>query len=209
MKIYFVLIFLIPFFNFTKVYSQIKAVTENGDEVMLSSDGTWVFINKNDSVTTNIKKNETKFVKSPKASFFVKSSRLNAGVNLNPKEWKFKKQDEDAEYFFQHKELDLYGMLITESIQISIENLKDIALENAQKVAPDAKISQIEYRTVNGTEVLLLQIDGTIKGTKFTYYGYYFSNESGTVQFVSYTGSNLFKKHQAELELFLNGFTVN
>ncbi len=45
--------------------------------------------------------------------------------------------------------------------------MRDIALINAQKAAQNAKITNSEYRTVNGLKVLCLEITGTIKGINF------------------------------------------
>ena len=39
-----------------------------------------------------------------------------------------------------------------------------------------------------------------------TYFGYYYSNSKGTVQFVAFTSKNLFPKYKTEMENLLNGF---
>ena len=89
-----------------------------------------------------------------------------------------------------------------------IDKFVTIALENARDAAPDAKIVKQEYRTVNGNKVLCLQLNGTMRGIKFAYLGYYISNESGTVQLVGFTAQSLFKEYQAEIEEFLNGLSA-
>lgn len=70
-------------------------------------------------------------------------------------------------------------------------NLIQLALENAKAVAPDAKITKQEYRIVNGNKVIYLEIDGTIQGINFKYLGYYYSNISGSTQYITYTGASL------------------
>ena len=60
-------------------------------------------------------------------------------------------------------------------------------------------------RQVNGTELLCLQIKGTIQGVAFIYFGYYYSSDAGTVQMITYTGQNLFEEFQSDFEEFLNG----
>ena len=67
------------------------------------------------------------------------------------------------------------------------------------------EITKEEYRIVNGAKVLLLQMNGTMQGIKFSYYGYYFSNSNGTVQFVTYTSTNLITSYLPKIELLLNG----
>jgi hypothetical protein len=132
------------------------------------------------------------------------------GVWLNPKTWSFSKgeNNEDAEYEFESKGKDLYGMMITESIEIPLETLKTVALENAKSAAPDVKVVKEEYRMVNGNKVLCMQMDGTTQGIKFSYFGYYYSNSSGTLQFVIYTSQNLVKKYLGDMEELLNGLVV-
>ncbi len=193
------------------IYAQINAITETGDEVILYEDGTWKYLNDSVNVDTEILRNETEFLKGEHLTFLVKSNKINIGIWINPKNWSFTKaNDGDVfEYQFQKKGDDLYGMLITEKIQIPIEALTDIALENAKSAAPDIKIIKKEYRIVNGIEVLMMQMSGTIQGMKFTYYGYYYSNSNGTIQLLTYTGENLFPVYLNDMEEFLNGLIEN
>ncbi|MDU0354503.1 hypothetical protein RS130_11650 [Paraglaciecola aquimarina] len=127
------------------------------------------------------------------------------------KKWKFKKNEnghEDAEYTFQLKEGDLYGMVISEQVEIDVEALTDIAFENAKGAAPDAKVVKKEYRMVNGHKVIYMEIVGTIQSIKFKYLGYYFSNSTGSTQYLTYTGTNLEQKYKDDINMFLNGFST-
>jgi hypothetical protein len=58
---------------------------------------------------------------------------------------------------------------------------------------------------VNGKKMLMLQLNGSSQGIKFSYCGYYYSNEKGTVQLVVYTAQNLLKEYEGDVEEFLNG----
>ena len=89
-----------------------------------------------------------------------------------------------------------------------MESLKQIAVENAKGAAPDAKITYEEYRIVNGVKLLMMKLEGSINGLKFIYIGYYFSNEKGTIQLITYTGTNIVQQYIPEIESFLNGFVV-
>ncbi len=191
------------------ISAQQKAVTETGEEVILYADGTWSYLDS-ESEVKEIPVNKKAFKKSKNASFLLKSSRVNLGFWLDPKKWSFKKaaNNEDAEYELQLKEGDLYGMIITEKMEVPLEALKDIAIENGRAVAPDLTIVKEEYRTVNGTKVLLIQMNGTTQGIKFSYYGYYYSNSNGTIQFVTYTSQNLLDTYVNDCEELLNGIVV-
>ena len=114
-------------------HAQINAVTENGDEVLLYKDNTWKYSNESLNETVEILRNDKPFTKEKKSSFLVKSSKTNIGVWINPKDWGFSKSktDSPSEFNFNHKQLDVYGMLIAEKTEVTVEALTDIAYENA------------------------------------------------------------------------------
>jgi len=206
MKNLFLLTICLLTFLFTQ--AQKKAVTENGDEVFLYEDGTWKYKNEKEIKANETLLNPKKIKKNEDATFLLKSNKLNIGVWLNPKKWSFKKADTntEAEYEFQLKDGDLYGMAITEKVEIPLETLKYIALENGRGAAPDLKIIHEEYRMVNGVKVFMMQMNGKMQGIKFSYYGYYFSSEKGTIQLITYTSQNLLKEYMKDCEELLNGF---
>lgn len=189
----------------------INAITETGDQVLLYENGTWKYLNDSIVEEKAIPVNDKKFFKDEKANFLVKSTKVDIGVWINPKSWSFVKgtADDVFEFQFQKKNGDLYGMLISEKIQIPIETLKGVAVENARSAAPDIKVEKEEYRNVNGIEVLMMQMSGTIQGMNLTYYGYYYSNPNGTIQLLTFTGESLFAEYKAEIENFLNGLVEN
>ena len=136
---------------------------------------------------------------------------FNSSFSINPKKWKFKKNEnghESAEYTFQLKNGDLYGMAISEQVEIDVEELAKIAFDNARDAAPDTKIVKKEYRTVNGHKVIYMEMVGSIQSIKFKYLGYYYSNSSGSTQYLTYTSTNLVEKYKTEIDRFLNGFSI-
>jgi len=188
-------------------HAQQKAVTEKGDEVILYENGSWKYVNDLGEKDKVIPTNPKIFKKSNSSTFLLKSAKFDIGVWLDPKKWSFEKPDDNsaAEYELQLKDEDLYAMMITEKVEIPLETLRGIAIENAQEVAPDLQIVKEEYRVVNGLKVLLMQMNGTMKGIKFSYYGYYFTNSKGTIQFVTYTAQNLLSEYKSVCEEILNG----
>ena len=203
-KLIFAVFFLLPVFT---IHAQINALTETGDEVILYEDGTWKYVDKEMPESSEIKLNEQEFKKEDDQTFLVKSKNLNFGVWINPREWTFEKSSpgEAAEFQFRKKDEDLYAMFISEKVEIPIENLKRIAFKNARKAAPNVEITNEEFRNVNGIKVLMMQMRGTIEGMNFLYYGYYFSNENGTIQLLTYTSANLFERYEKDMNAFLNG----
>lgn len=198
---------LLLFTSITLIQAQKKAVTEIGEEVILYDNGTWEYQNQETTEVTEIPVNPKKFKKDESSTFLLKSQKFNFGVWLDPKIWLFKKATDnlEAEYEIQLKDGDLYGMIISEKVEIPLETMKTIALENGKSAAPDLKIVKEEYRDVNGIKILLLQMNGTTQGIKFSYYGYYFSNSNGTVQLITYTSQNLLENYKKESEKLLNG----
>jgi hypothetical protein len=191
-------------------FAQIKGVTETGEEVILYNNGTWKYVNDSITIKNEVKLNEKEFSKEKTSTFLVKSKVLNLGVWINPVKWSFEKGEstESREYKFQEKEESLYGMLITEKLKVPLETLISIAIENGKKAAPDLKVIKQEYRIVNGVKVMMMQMSGTIQGISFVYYGYYYSNESGSVQFLAYTSQDLLNNYSDDIEELLNGFVV-
>jgi hypothetical protein len=189
-----------------------KAITEEGDIVVLNDNGTWVYEDGKASADVEITINDGVFTKGSESSFTLKSTKTNSSFAINPKEWKFKKSENghaSAEYTFQLKDGDLYGMAISEQVEIDVEALVNIAFENAKGVASDVQIIKKEYRVVNGHKVIYMEMMGTIQSIRFTYLGYYFSNTTGSTQYLAYTGASLVEKYQADIDKFLNGFSLN
>ncbi|MEQ9220181.1 MAG: hypothetical protein RLO17_19150 [Cyclobacteriaceae bacterium] len=204
------LIVAVTLLSATFSQAQISAITDTGDEVVLYDDGTWTYKDGAAIEKEPIPVNNKKFEKHKDNSFLIKSSKIDVGLYTDPKSWTFRKGSEDDayEFQFQKKKDDLYAMMITEKLEIPVESLQNIAIDNARAAAPDLKVTKEEYRTVNGLEVLMMQMTGTIQGMRFTYCGYYFSNESGAVQLLTYTGEKLFDEYYPEIEKFLNGFVT-
>lgn len=198
-------------FFITVCQAQQKAVTESGEEVILNENGTWEFADKKDTVAAaEIKTNPKEFKKSANASFLLKSSRCKIGVWLDPKKWKFEKAENNdaAEFEIQLKGQDLYGMIISEKIEIPLATLKTLAVQNAKQAASDVKIVNEEYRIVNGVKMLQMQMTGTMQGIKFVYFGYYYSGPVGTVQFLTYTSQNLLSSYVKDMEELLGGMVT-
>ena len=204
------IITLLSIFIATTGYAGQKAITDTGEEVILNSDGTWIFANNSSSTEEEIKINKTEFIRPSDSSFLLKSTKNDSAFWINSSKWSFKKATNniEAEYELQLKGNDLYGIIIAEGIHIPIESLAEIALTNAKNAAPDIKITKKEYRYVNGNKVIYMEMSGTMKGMKITYLGYYYSDESGSTQLLTFTGTSLVSKYQSEISDFLNGLVL-
>ena len=204
------ILFVILLLNSISLFSQTSAVTDKGEEVILYDNGTWKY--KKENATSWGTRMDTVIVKKHvDSNFLLKGAKVNYGVWLNPKVWKFKKNDDEdspSEYNFTLVGEDAYAMIIVEKIEIPLNTLKDLAYKNALKASPDVRIVYEDIRKVNGLVVNCMEMEGTISGIKFSYFSYYYTGTSGTIQFVSYTSQNLYKKYKPELEKLLNGFVI-
>lgn len=181
------------------------ATTDDGKKVILNADGTWEYITDK----TKDKGDITEF-KTPKTSkTLIKGKKEMYGVWYNKDKWSIVKDDNaDADLSFKHIDGDAYAMVIAERIPLPIEKLKEIALENARAVAPDAEIIEEKEIIVNGQNIVHMKMQGTIEGINFVYYGYYYASKIGSIQFLAYTSSNLLEDYEQDFQDLLNGFVI-
>lgn len=189
--------------------AQQTATTEDGKKVLLHDNGKWEYAKENADSTTGQSQLKS-YTRSAAAKTLAKSKKNNFAVWYDNKKWKIDEDpnNEASEFAFRLLKGDGYAMAITERIEIGMENFKEMALGNARNAAPDIEVEKEEDRKVNGILIKFIQMSGTIKGIKFTYAGYYCSNESGSIQLLSFTGKSLFKTYQKDFEELLNGLVV-
>ncbi len=205
------ILFIFLLVNSISLFSQTSAVTDKGEEVILYDNGTWTYKNPDTKSSWNTRIDTVIMNKDASSSFLVKGEKFNYGIWLNPKKWKFKKSDGSdgpTELKFSLIGEDAYAMIVAERIEVPMNDLKELAFKNALKVSPDVRIVYEDIRKINGLLVNCMEMEGTISGIKFSYFSYYYSSPSGTIQFVSYTSQNLLKKYKPELEKLLNGLVV-
>jgi hypothetical protein len=200
------IVLIASFLIMSAAFAQKNAVTEDGKNVILNADGTWLYA-KVDSVK-NDESTIGEFKKPITSTELKKSDRVNVGFWYNPQKWVFEKSPlgETNEFRFKHKKGDGYAMVVSERIQMGIEDLRELAIGNASNVSKDFMVEKEEYRMINGIKMLHLIMSGKIKGVTFIYNGYYYSGEDGIVQYITYTGKSLFKEYEKDFYDLLNGF---
>ncbi len=191
---------------FAMASAQKKAVTEDGKNVVLYPDGTWKYAEPKATAAGG----KGSYSKPEGSTKLLKGKHGTYGMWINESKWQVSKEpgNEAAEFEINHTSGDAFAMIIAERLTMPLESLRDVALENAKGAAPDAEVVFEEKRTVNGAEVLLMQINGTIMSIPFTYYSYYYTGKAGSMQIITYTGQSLFEEFKPDFEDFLNGFVV-
>ncbi|GAB0155794.1 hypothetical protein CHRYSEOSP005_10560 [Chryseobacterium sp. Alg-005] len=193
------------------VKSQIKALTEDGKEVVLLDNKTWKYVNESDEKTLEtISNNEQPFEKSKDATFLIKSKRIDAGLYYNPKKWKPTKvsfSSPTLEQVFTHSSSpNLFALFVSESAPIqTLKNLKDLIISGIQKNADYFRLKESEYRTVNGLKMLHIKYSANTKGIDFEYIGNYYLTSDGYCGVTVYTFANKYGEYKNEIENFASG----
>jgi hypothetical protein len=131
----------------------------------------------------------------------------DVGISLkyNPKKWRQIPSGAARRLNLVHAAGDGYALITTERVAMPFESLPMLALLNARKRDPNAVITLKERRSVNGLDVWFVRMEASTIGVPFTYFGYYYSCDAGTVQAVAYTGRKLAAEYQSDFFELLNG----
>lgn len=206
LTLFFALLLLLSAVSSALPQTPIKARTESGKEVILSPDGTWKYVTESEPHPRN-----TSAMMKPVGAKAVYKARYGGfSVWYDDTKWIQSAQpDEEGRIEFRLKRGDGYGIVIVEELGMPTSTLKELALENAVSAAPDAKIVFEETRTVNGKEILCLKIEGSVKGIPFRYFGYYHGGKNGSIQVITFTGTQIFGKYEQDFLEFLNGLQID
>ena len=176
--------------------------------LILSACGTTSTTNQTESKSQAEKETQT-------VSIVQLASDVNSSiVYINENKWSYKKitkADDPSEYSFEFNEQSkgfVSGKLITEKLTIDVQTLTKAAYINAAQSDPDVQIIKKEERTINGNDVIYMEMAGAVDGIKFTYYGVYHSNKYGVTQLVTYLLSDTAEIFHGEIQDFLSGFDV-
>lgn len=204
------ILFLLTFMISSPGLSQeIRAITEDGKEVILNPNGTWHYVET--AADESESGSETpQFVKPDSSTNHLKGKRVKYGLWYDGKKWMVdeKTDNPSAEFELTHVDGDRYVVIIPERLQIPLETLRIAAIANAKRVAPEIQITLEEKRVVNGHKILCMKMDAMVQGIPITYYNYYYSGKAGAIQIMTYTGQNLFQEYKSELDDLLNGFEI-
>lgn len=130
-------------------------------------------------------------------------------VRYDSSEWHMQASSEPGVHQLQHSTSDLYMRVIEERIQIPLEVMPEVALANAREVDPNATAIRQGSRVVNGVRMFFMEYETTVGGVPFVFVGHFFSDTSGTVQIIAWTGRNLVDDYRDTIERFVSGFEVS
>ena len=90
-------------------------------------------------------------------------------------------------------------------MELSLPTLLDAVIKNAKDFTPDITINKKEYRTINNTKSVYLEMDANHKGTNFSYQGVYSADKSGSIQLFVYSTREILEQHQNLVNEILSG----
>jgi hypothetical protein len=129
-----------------------------------------------------------------------------AVLSINPSLWTETKSTQGNQRTFQHVSGDAYAMVITERIPTTLNELRQRVLNDARDTDPDLKIVEEKLRRMNGSDLLMLRMEGKVDGIPMAVLGYYYGGRWGTVQVLTCTRPKQFRKYRHDFDDFLNGF---
>jgi hypothetical protein len=182
----------------------IEATTSDGKKVILRPDGTWSYVQP-----TKAGAEANRFEKPAAATEVLKSQKGFCEVWYDRGKWQqIPPSNPAAEFELIHASREANALIITERIAMPMSALRNAALANARKAAPDIAIEWEQERTVNGARVLAMRLAGTTQGVPFKYYCHYWAGKAGVLQVITFTGANLFNEFQADFTDLLNGLVI-
>jgi len=134
------------------------------------------------------------------------SGKMN--LHYDESKWRQTPSPDPGRFLFRCVPGDGYALVVPERLDVPLESLLEIALSNAQKQDPNARIISKEQRKVNGVELWFLKLEVDAMKVPLTYYGYYYSGRSGTVQVLTFTGRKLIAEYEKDFMTFLNGLHI-
>jgi hypothetical protein len=207
MKKVFLLIAVAAFYGSAEANAQQYATTDEGQRVLLKDNGLWERVMAEDAPMGG----PVNLSKSPRSRHAVKGKQIPYEIWYNHDKWTVLGESVNsfAEYSLHHKDGDVIAAVVAERIQVDLDKLVEIALNNLKNTASEYRIVDWNTATINNHQGKLLQLNAVVQGIHFTYLIFYFSNERGSFQLMTFTSNNLFAGYQKDLMELISGFVVN
>jgi len=179
---------------------ELRATTEDGRKVILSPDGKWQ-LNSNQLAPS---------VQSDFSSPYQPAVK-KFSLNFNTTEWTLPpKRDggENNRRLFQHKNLPIVGMVISDEMPANTAVMKDVIIGNARQAGADILVLLDEMHHIGGKDVGSIRFSANMKGLEFLFSTYYYADQDGNIQVTCYAAQAQFSKYQSDCEKFLSGLVI-
>lgn len=202
-------------------FSQTQATTIKGDTVYLYDNGTWSFELQESPTTvsdgleylTEVIKIDTvdqKFKKPKNARKELTNEWDMFRIHYDDSLWERVPPatlNEEAEFALKSKTTDIWSVVISEETPVDMDALFKIAKNTmSDEMEQEPKLIRTEIKNVNGVQILHGTMEVKFSGILLIFDSYYFSNPKGSVQFITWSSTTIWKKNKALIEDLLNGF---
>jgi hypothetical protein len=104
---------------------------------------------------------------------------------------------------------DVFFRVITHPFQLRPETLANNGfLRGLQNSDPKLRVTRRDTRLVNGLDMVIREVEATVNGVLFRYYGHYYSDTAGSVELIGWTYPQLIDEHRRGFDQFVSGFEV-
>ena len=190
-----------------------QGLTHIVDAVAAAADEVASLLSDASGVTNDVStENESKPLAAPTEAGSFSTLHLlqnRMAVRYDSSEWNMQASSEPGVHQLQHSTSDLYVRVIEERIQLPLEVMPEVALANALEVDPNVTAIRQGSRVVNRARMLFMEYEATVGGVPFVFVAHFFSDPSGTVQIIAWTGRNLLAEYRDPIERFVSGFEVS
>lgn len=149
------------------------------------------------------------YTKPPAAKTRIKTSVEDYVLWIDETKWKEDKSDTPGMLRFSHVNGEAFAVVVTDHIGIPTDVIRDVVLQSAKRVDPNARITSEDKRIVNGRQVLAVEMSFTLEGVPVKMLGYYHGGSSGNVHVIGILPETAFSKNIGEVTEFLNGIEIS
>ena len=132
-------------------------------------------------------------------------------IDFPPLKWQVK--DDGARtggMLFAHNAGDTMAIASASRTDIPAAGLRHFVIDQARALAKNAKVVGEEPRTVAGTKVMMMQLEGTMRdGASVVMLGYFFRGAGTYVQAVTFTARERYAERRADMVEFLDGLHIH
>lgn len=133
-------------------------------------------------------------------------------VKYRPEDWNLlpkRERDEFNKRTLAHRSLPVYGLIISDEIPATNDQLKSAIVNNAKSAATSVDVILDEPRQVRGTNVGHIRLMVAANGMEYVFSTYYYADGDGNIQLACYTARQLFFKYQSECQKLLDGLVIS
>lgn len=180
----------------------VRATTEDGRRILIYPDGTWKPVDPPKPTMGVIGP------KPPGATQKIAFPQGDGALWVNPSKWK-ETSREGNRVMLSHSNGKLFGMILAEGVGgVPTSSMRQVALVNAQRQDPKARIVSDASEEVSGRSVLYIRLDATVRDIPFSFGGYYHGGVKSNLQVLAYTSASEFAGLESEVREFLRGTQI-